>query len=107
MQIMQNIFKKISWWKLVPDSTILQSGHKGNVAARSEAGDWLIAYLSKPEKIAISLRYVSLFKHSQNSWIGPATGNMLKAEYKIGQNNISVEPLYWTDAMLLVTADKK
>jgi hypothetical protein len=106
MQIMRNIFKNISWWKLVPDSTILQSQHKENIAARSSEGEWLIAYLSKPEKISISIQYSSLFKQSKISWIDPGTGTMLNAEYKIGQSGISLDPPHWADAVLLVSAKK-
>ena len=106
MLIMSKIFKKISWWNLVPDSAILVSPQIGNVAARSKDGDWLIAYLSKPEKIMIDSRFLPFINHIEAIWINPETGEVLNAILIPTQNTIDFEPPKWIDAVLVVKGRK-
>lgn len=107
MKILKNIFQKITWWNLVPDTTILENSSKENVAAHSSGNDWLIAYLSKPGKIFITGKWIDLFNHSKAVWVNPENGEELKAEYKINNGRISAEPpARWVDAVLLVKQAK-
>ncbi|MDD5675686.1 MAG: DUF4038 domain-containing protein, partial [Chitinivibrionales bacterium] len=44
MKVMGGIFRSVSWWKLITDSSVI-SGASQNKAARSSDGDWLLVYL--------------------------------------------------------------
>jgi hypothetical protein len=107
MKIMSNIFQKISWWKLAPDSTILSNTGQDNVAARSKDDDWLIVYLSAPRTIEMNRKYLNLLNHSEITWINPETGKSLKAAFHASRDEISFTPPGWTDAVLLVRKTKK
>ena len=102
MRIMKNIFEKVSWWDLKPDSSIFINTTEGNVAAISAKKDWLIAYLSKPKKIYIQQEYKKFIKNSIPTWIDPATGNTIPATPVSETKGIAFTPPQWIDAMLLI-----
>jgi len=100
MQVMKTIFEHITWWDLVPDSTILINHTEGNVTAISAKKKWIITYLSKPQTIHVSKKYNTLLKNSTIVWIDPVTGQTMPA---IRENNgMAFTPPNWTDAVLLI-----
>lgn len=107
MSIFSTICKKISWWKLAPDSTLLINPQKGNLSARSQDNDWLMIYVTKPVAITVNSQYLSLIRRSKIAWINPETGNIQKASFTISGNGIHFTPPTWTDAILLCHTGNK
>jgi hypothetical protein len=102
MQVMRSVFTKVSWWNLVPDSNVFVQQTMGNVASTSTKKDWLLAYLSKPQKVLIQKQYAILIKNSKALWIDPATGNSIIAKPDFEKEGIAFIPPHWTDALLLI-----
>ena len=97
MIIMKNIFDKIEWWKLVPDSTLLKNQCEGCVAARSSDNRFVIAYLSSPQNIQL---HDSLIRDSEAVWINPQDGKEIKIEHE------PLVPPRWKDVILLIRRKK-
>jgi len=61
MTILKDVFTRLpDWWTLVPDQTILKvggmrNGDQLNLGARSENGQWLIAYIAGEPDITVDL----------------------------------------------------
>ena len=97
------------WWNLVPDQSIFFSGEGSgfrlNVAARSAAGDWVLAYLSSNTTVSIRLDKITADSVIEASWIDPATTTRLKIS-RFTNNGIQrfTTPEGWEDAVLLLEA---
>ena len=74
IKVLGGIFRSIEWWKLVPDPAILVNAAKGDVAARSSAGDWILAYLTGDAPVALDLRRITGSPSAEAWWIDPLTG---------------------------------
>ena len=103
MKILGSLFRSIEWWKLVPDQTILVDGIKGDVAARSAEGDWILAYLIGDGPVTCRLNCFTASDSTTAWWIDPQTG----ATTKIGTFPTSAEHIFspphgWQDAILLL-----
>jgi len=55
MKTVRDIFESVDWWNLVPDQTILTGAVKGNAAARSAKGDWIIVYITSIDPVSLKL----------------------------------------------------
>jgi hypothetical protein len=95
------------WWNLIPDQSVFASGEGSgyalNVAARSAAGEWVLAYLSQSTTISIKLDKITADRNVEASWIDPVTG----VRKKIGRfANDGIQrfttPEGWQDALLLL-----
>jgi hypothetical protein len=104
IQILGALFRSIEWWKLVPDGSIL-SGGKGDVAARSSSGDWILAYLTGDGAVGIDLRWISAAPSAEAWWIDPLTGQRSSGGVfpTNGLQRFSPPPRC-EDAVLLLTA---
>jgi hypothetical protein len=108
------VYRKIltscrEWWNGVPDQTIFASGASAgptlNAAARSSAGDWVLAYLSSATTVSIKMDKITAGDAVEASWFDPTTG----ARTSIGSfTNRGVQsfstPTGWEDAVLLLEA---
>ena len=96
-----------AWWTLVPDPASLLagagSGYSLNTAARSEAGRWLLVYLSEPSQVKIDPARLPADWVENASWIDPRDGSRTPARSLIGQSQGTfASPPGWQDALLLV-----
>jgi hypothetical protein len=107
MRILKDFFNERRWWELVPDQRLITSqtvpGTTLNLAARSEAGDWILAYLSSPSSVSIDMSRIAGEGPLEATWIDPRNG--LKAV--IGQLAHSAAPSFttppgWEDALLWI-----
>lgn len=103
MQIMGDLFRSLEWWRLVPDQSVFVDWTKGDVAARSSGGDWIVAYLTSKEPITIRLSAITASDSATAAWVDPVTG----AKTAIGVFPTSrvkefSPPAGWEDAVLLI-----
>lgn len=84
IKYLHQFFKGIEWWRLIPAQEILteqpgkDDASKFIAAAKSRAGDLLVAYL--PEGGEVTLKTDSLQKGMNARWYHPRTGGWLDAE---------------------------
>lgn len=78
MKILGELLNSLEWWKMIPDQTILLSEIKGNVAARSADGDWIIAYITNKEPVAVNMHKITVKGSATAMWINPVTGKRSK-----------------------------
>jgi hypothetical protein len=109
MKILGHIFKARSWWDLVPDQRILLSqtveGTTWNTAARSAAGDWIMAYLASPTTVSIDLSKITASSKVKASWIDPQTGKTIHVgTFRTSETPVFSTPPDWEDALLWVMA---
>jgi hypothetical protein len=106
MLVLKRIFTALTWWTLVPDQTIITAGaNEGNnlnIAARSETGDWLMAYLCSQGSVKIRLDVLSRKKCSAR-WIDPRDGSVMEigSVTNSGEKSFTV-PAGWEDAVLII-----
>ncbi len=109
------IFKDIitscpGWWEMVPDPSILASGAGNgfalNVASRSAAGRWILAYLSEPSTISIRMASITAGSQARAQWIDPTDGTRTPAGMLAASGVHSFTcPEGWEDAVLLLEAE--
>lgn len=107
MKYLHQFFKSIEWWRLVPAPEVLteQPGKKDAskfiAAAKSKAGDLLVAYL--PEGGSLTLKTDSLKKGLSARWYHPRTGGWLDAG-KVEKARQTFKPADKNDWLLLIGA---
>ena len=74
MQIMGDLFRSLEWWRLVPDQSLFVDWTKGDVAARSSGGDWIVAYLTSKDAVSIRLSAITASDLATAAWVDPVTG---------------------------------
>jgi len=110
------VYRKIvtscrEWWNWVPDQSIFAGGASDgptlNAAARSTAGDWILAYLSSNTTVSIQMDKITAGDAVEASWFDPTTGTRTRIG---GFTNRGVQsfstPSGWEDAVLLLEARK-
>ncbi len=103
MRVLGSIFRSISWWKLVPDPSILVDPIKGDVAARSADGDWILAYLTVDTPVTLKLQSITASDRAIGWWIDPLTGARIQAgTFSTSANRTFSPPAGWQDAVLLL-----
>ena len=110
------VFKEIitslpEWWNLVPGPAIIASGagrgYSLNLAARSAAGRWILAYLSEPSSVTIRLESLAASGQGRAHWIEPATGDRQPAGvFAAGSTQPFSSPQGWEDALLLIELEE-
>jgi len=98
------------WWGMVPDQSILASGagsgHGLNVAARSPAGRWIMAYLSGPSTVSLRPDAITASRRARAQWINPASGGREQAGvFSVADTPSLTPPEGWEDAVLLAQAE--
>jgi len=108
MKVLGDLFRSIEWWQLVPDQSIFTDWIKGNVAARSSRGDWILAYLTDKSSVNVKLSAITAADTASAWWVDPVTG----ARTSIGVFPTSrikefTPPGDWQDAILLIEKESK
>ena len=100
------------WWDLVPDQSVFASGAGSgmtlNVAARSAAGEWVLAYLSSNTAVTIRMDGIASSSTAEASWLDPTSGERTRIGSfpNRGTREFS-PPSPWDDALLLLEAQRK
>jgi hypothetical protein len=103
MKVLGSVFRSIEWWKLVPDQTILVHGIKGDVAARSAEGNWILAYLTSDAPVTCKLNRITASDAATAWWIDPLTGTRTKiGGFATSEDHTFSPPHGWQDAILLL-----
>jgi len=103
MVIMGKLFKSIEWWKLIPDQSIFEKWINGNTVARSNDGDWILAYLTNKDSAILNLNKITASKTATGWWIDPLTGNRIKiGTFTTSGNQAFILPTGWEDGVLLL-----
>jgi len=94
------------WWRLVPDQSVFAAGEgeglKLNTAARHEAGDWCLVYMSTPCTVSLRLEKVCEGRAAGAVWIDPTSGDRTSIGNCTGEGIRDFStPDGWTDALLL------
>jgi hypothetical protein len=103
MQIMGDLFRSLEWWRLVPDQSLFVDWTKGDVAARSSGGDWIIAYLTNREPVTIKLSAITASDSATATWMNPVTGAKTAiGVFPTARTKEFLPPAGWEDAVLLI-----
>jgi hypothetical protein len=103
MKVLGALFRSIDWWKLVPDQAILVDSAKGDVAARSSDGDWILAYLTGDAPVTLNLHRLTSSPSARASWIDPLTGSRsVIGSFPTSANHAFTPPQGCQDAILLL-----
>jgi hypothetical protein len=103
VQIMGDLFRSIEWWRLVPDPSVFVDWTKGDVAARSSGGDWIIAYLTSKEPVTVKLSAITASDSATASWVDPVTGAKTTiGVFPTSRTKEFSPPAGWEDAVLLI-----
>jgi hypothetical protein len=102
-KIMGDLFRSLTWWKLVPDQSIIVLPTKGDVAARSADGDWILAYLTAGTPVTVKLTKITASASATGWWIDPRTGTKAKiGVFPTREDHAFSPPDGWQDAILLL-----
>jgi len=108
--IMKKIFMgRKEWWLLVPDQSILTAGGQTdgkvlNLAARHEAGLWIMVYMADKGTVTVDMAKLKVAK-AKAVWIDPRTGDGLVAgEHQSSGTKSFSTPDGWEDALLVIEA---
>lgn len=78
MGILKQTLSPRTWWKLVPDQSVMATGAGSdkdlNAAARSTGGDWAILYLSTRNPVTVDFGKITTAEAVRATWINPETG---------------------------------
>gem|GEM_PF-613793 len=103
IKIMGDFFRSLAWWKMIPDTSIIQNPKNGNIAARSAGGDWIVAYLTNKEPVIVNLNYLTVPGSITGWWINPLTGDRIRnGSYTSSKASAFKIPEGWEDAVLLL-----
>lgn len=103
MKVLGDLFRSIQWWRLVPDQSIFLDWTKGDVAARSSAGDWILAYLTSKEAVTIKMSAITASDSASAYWIDPLTAAKTAiGTFPASRTKEFSPPLGWQDAVLLI-----
>jgi hypothetical protein len=103
MQIMGDLFRSIEWWRLVPDQSLFVDWTRGDVAAHSSGGDWIVAYLTSKEPITIRLSAITASDSATATWMDPVTGAKTAiGVFPTSRTKEFSPPAGWEDAVLLI-----
>ena len=108
IKVMGDLFRSIDWWRLVADQSVFSDWIKGNVAARSSGGDWILAYLTGNAAVSIKLSSITASDSAAASWVDPQTG--ARTAIGIFPSSRTKEfspPSGWQDAILLIEKEPK
>jgi Protein of unknown function (DUF4038)/Putative collagen-binding domain of a collagenase len=103
IKIMGDLFRSIDWWRLVPDQSIFTDWTKGDVAARSSGGDWILAYLTSSEPVNLKLSVITSSDWATAWWVDPVTGaRTIIGTFPTSRVKEFSPPNGWQDAVLLI-----
>jgi len=94
------------WWTRVPDQSVFAGspggGNMPNAAARSAAGDWILAYLPTRATVTVHMNKLASGE-AEAFWIDPKTGDRTRISgYPADGERSFATPAGWDDAVLLI-----
>jgi hypothetical protein len=108
IKILGDVFRSITWWRLVPDPSIFIDSAKENVAARSADSDWMLAYLTGGASVTLNLDRITASDKARAWWIDPRTGERTKiGTFTTSGAGVFLPPGGWEDAVLLLEKETK
>ena len=108
MKVLGDLFRSIEWWQLVPDQSVFTDWIKGNVAARSSRGDWILAYLTDKSSINVKLSAITASDTASAWWVDPVTGARTAiGVFPTSRTKEFTPPGDWQDAILLIKKESK
>jgi hypothetical protein len=108
MKVMGDLFRSIGWWRLVADQSIFSDWIKGDVAARSTGGDWILAYLTGSTAVNVKLSSITASDSAAAWWVDPVTGARTAiGVFPTSRTKEFAPPSGWQDAILLIEKDPK
>ena len=107
-KVMGDLFRSIQWWRLVADQSIFSDWIKGDVAARSTAGDWILAYLTSNTAVNVKLSSITASDSASAWWVDPLTGARTAiGVFPTSRTKEFTPPNGWQDAILLIEKEPK
>jgi hypothetical protein len=103
MKVLGDFMGSLTWWKLIPDQTIISGSAGLNAAARSSDRDWALAYLPSAGSITIDMSKTVLSGPVAAVWVNPLDGKETAiGSYAATGTRTFTKPSGWTDALLLM-----
>jgi MYXO-CTERM domain-containing protein len=108
--IWQELFRRLEWWKLVPDQSILiageGTGEEQKVAARSSEGDVVLVYFPTPTEATVDLSAITLHSQADVRWHDPTDGSEQGGgTVPTSGSSPFTPPAGWEDALLQIGDD--
>jgi hypothetical protein len=101
MKIARDIFESVDWWNLVPDQSIILRNSKGNAAARSSKGEWIMIYLTSRGPVQLKLDKIKS-RSATGFSIDPRSGTRTEfGAFNTAAINTFSLPDGWEDAILI------
>jgi len=101
MKTVRDVFESVDWWNLLPDQTILTNAVKGNAAARSVKGDWIIAYITGAGQVSLKLDKIRV-STVKGYKVDPRSGERTYlGAIPVSQAYNFTLPAGWEDAVLI------
>jgi hypothetical protein len=99
--VIGSFLRSLTWWKLIPDQSVLIDGGEG-AAARSADAKWILAYLPTNSPVTLNLSVMTSSKMALISWINPLNGERSNiGRYPTSARPNLTPPANWEDAVLL------
>jgi hypothetical protein len=103
MSVLAELFRSISWWKLVPDQSVMTGSAGERVSARSSDGDWLMVYFPTAGGATVDMSTITATQQADAVWVDPRTGDRTDiGQYATTGTQSFTTPGGWPDAVLLV-----
>src|SRR5665213_360986 len=103
MKVLGDVFRSIEWWKLLPDQALLVGAAKGDLAARSADGEWILVYLTGDAPVTLRLSQLAGSPMAEGWWIDPVTGARTEnGRFSITGERTFTPPRGCQDAILLI-----
>lgn len=109
MKVLKDLFQVRKWWELEPDQHVIASqtveGTTLNTAARSDTGEWILAYLGSPCSFSVRMNRITSSSQGEAFWIDPKTGEAMPiGSYPRTSTPSFTTPAGWDDTLLWVVA---
>ena len=103
MKVLDDFFRSIEWWKLVPDQSIIVNSAQRCAAARSADGNWIVVYITGDASVTLKLSGITGSDAAQGTWIDPVTGARTRiGTFPTSASHAFSPPRGWQDAILLL-----
>ncbi len=107
IKVLGGVFRSVSWWKLVPDQAMIKEGVKGDAAARSSDGEWILAYLTGDAPVTLDLHRMTASSSATAWWIDPLSGRRTPiGSFSTSGTARFLPPKGSEDSLLLLAAER-
>jgi hypothetical protein len=103
MKILGDLMRSLTWWKAIPDQTVISVSAGQNAAIRSSDSSWVLVYLPTNTSVTIWLDKTTGADSVIAQWMDPLTGNKtIIGTYAAAGTKAFTSPSGWQDAVLLL-----